>query len=520
MPDAPDSTKAATGIPQSLSRNRLPLFLAAVFSASVIFYWRGVGPGDAEQYFRTALDWVEKGPVLGDNHWALRHLFILPMVASFLVLGVNEFAATLPNLIFAGALAAATYYFARRYLGEMEAGFSAGFISASAFFVARPLEIEVYGPEVLFVAIAGWLFIASNFERQRFAYLAGSGIFAGFAWTIREHTLFLMAAFGLLILLSRKDVFRSILALGLGFGVVILSEWIIYAIASGDPFYRYRVDLGHRTVSTGKIETVAQAGALRTAIRPYMDLLTSPVTTPFLLVSGAGALYFRRLFAAASAPVARAFLVFAALSAAAFLFSAYGFGLTMPRYYAVLTYFVFLLLGWIAAVIWREWGRLKSAIFVALVVILNAAAADFSRYNEYDEARYLARIALNSSESISTDAATGVRARYQLVFLGMDRETAFKRIVSNAAPEEGVLFFKGYPTRRIADNWCVLLTAEPRRPNVTHAIIRASGAEKIVGAKIGSVTAKPAPVVLARVLSQPADKDPVSGKTCLKVFAK
>ncbi len=493
-----------------------PLILAGVFAASVIFYWRGVGPGDAEQYFSAALDWVESGPVLGDTHWSLRHLFVLPMAASFLTFGINEFAATLPSMIYAGALAASTYYFARRYLGELEAVFSAGLISASAFFVARPLEIEVYGPEIFFVAIAGWLFVASSFERRRLTYLAGAGLFSGLAWTIREHTLFLIAIFGILLLLARKDMFRSVVALGLGFGAVIASEWIIYAISAGDPFYRYRVDLGHQSISSGKLETVAQAGIIKTAVRPFGDLFSSPVTTPFLLMGIAGALFFRQTLAAAPHSSRRAFFVFAALSVAAFLFSSYGFGLTMPRYYAVLTYFVFLVLGWSAAAIWKRFGKAKAAAFASLAVVLNAAAADFSRYNEYDEARYLARFALKSPEPIATDVVTSVRARYQLAFLGVDRESAFLKILPTKTPAENQLFFKGYSTRRINDAWCILAMAEPRKTNVTHALIRAIGADRPGGSKIRSVTAKPAPVYVLRVLEKPAAADPVTGASCLK----
>ncbi|MGE0408985.1 MAG: glycosyltransferase family 39 protein, partial [Amphiplicatus sp.] len=133
--------------------------VAALFAIAVVCFWSGLGPHDGIAYVNAALAWSENGPVLGETHWALRHLFVLPMAAGFRFFGASEFTAILPNILYAAGLVAITYIYARRCLGAGAGFAAAAFVATSAFFVGLALEVYIFGPEIFFGALAAWLFI-------------------------------------------------------------------------------------------------------------------------------------------------------------------------------------------------------------------------------------------------------------------------------------------------------------------------------------------------------------------------
>ena len=482
----------------SLGRDRILWALALLAALSVAYYWHGLGPGDAERYVDAALDW-RAGPNLGDTHWALRHLLVLPMAASFSLLGVNEFAATLPNIIFAVALVALTYLCAKFFFGRLEAIIAAGLIAISGFFIARPIEIDVYGVETVLVAAACWVFASAPFSAKRLARLAAAGFLTGLAWTVREQNMFLGVAFGLIVLMERKDFFPRAFALAGGFLAVLAAEMIIYALAAGDPLYRYLTDLNHTTVSPGKLEPLETAGWAKTILRPVKDTLTSPLVLPNLIFAGAGFLILRkdlRQLLSERGRYALSVLIVAALTAA--IISSYGFSLTMPRYYPAFAYALFVFLGVLAAALWRRRGVRPASAILSMVAIANVFAADFSRYNEYDEARALAKIAAAIDEPVMTDPMTAFRARYLLTFEGLSREEAFARVTPTKYPTPGGLFFKSY-AREIDGSWCVVKTEKSRRDNWAHALVRAVGLDRLIGGHFAATVKKPDDVALVRV---------------------
>lgn len=493
-----------------------PMFVAALFFGSVALYWHGFGPGDPERYVRAALDWNENRFNLGETHWSLRLPIVLPIAGAFALLGANEFAATLPNILYAGGLVAVTFLFMRRYVGRLEGTIAAAFIATSAFFVARPIELDGYGAEALYVAAACWFFVASGMERRRYLLLFAAGFAAGFAWLVREQTLFLMAAFGLLTLMSRKDLLRSLFALGCGFGLVIAAELIFYAIGAGDPLYRYEIDLNHRNIGREIAIEGEDASLFNRLVRPIKDLLASPTTTPFLALAAIAMVGLGWRTAREPEGRRRTFTTFCVAAAIAVPVCAYAFNLALPRYYSIFTYAVFLVLALATAEIARRRGPLPAIGFAALVTFLNIAAADFSRYGEYAEARRLATIAARSAETIETDPLTASRARYQMVLRGFSLRDASSRIVMTDRPTVGGLYFKSHVVARRPSHWCAIEVADVRPFNWTHYLIRKSGLSAIAGAKIRSIVADPAPVELVRVLEGPATSDPATGKACLR----
>lgn len=491
------------------------LAVSAIFIASVAFYWHGFGPmGDAERYVAAALRWCEQGPFLGETHWALRHLFVLPMAAVFEVFGPSEFTATLPNILYAAGLVAITYFFGRRYLGRPEGTAAAVLIAISAFFVARPMEIGVYGAEAFFAALSCWLFIAAQFERRRVAFLIAAGAVAGLAWTIREQTIYLVLSFGLLALVGRRQTLLSLTAVAIGFGAVLLVEGLIYWAAAGDPFYRYRVDLHHKVNGWATLDSTKDT-VLAKFLRPFRDIATDPITTPLSVIAVPAAVFLYWWRDRKQTAFQTVFVSFAVISVVAAIISAYGFDLATPRYYPILPYFVFLVLGVAVIAIGRRYGKLVSVAAVAMIAVLNAAGEDFGNYNEYAEARLLVSYVKASDEPIHTDPLTASRTRYLLRLSEVSRERIAELIRSDRTYPIGVLFYKSSPTEDRSSSWCVLERTDVRPLNWTHAIIRFLGLDKALGNSVERIVARPRPVELVRVLQQEAEIDPYSGKPCL-----
>jgi hypothetical protein len=244
-----------------------------------------------------------------------------------------------------------------------------------------------------------------------------------------------------------------------------------------------------------------------------------PITTPFLATAALFAFLLRdKIFNGESAR-RWTFAVFLMVGALSAIISGFGFNLALVRYYPLLPYLAYLAIAAAFAFGYRN-GRPRMAIIGALaVVVANVAAEDFSNYNEYEEARELARIAFTSEEPIYTDPLNASRARFQMRLMGAARGTASQRIRHETPLPPGSLLFKTYRIAMRGENWCVIERKNVRPMNWTHAGLRAMRADDLFGAKVRRIIAKPEPVELVRLLPQRAKVDPYSGRACIEIGA-
>lgn len=479
------------------------LLVLLVFLVSAAYYWQGLGPlGDAERYVRYAMRWRETGPFLGDTHWALRHLFVLPMALFFFLFGSNEFTATLPNIIYSAGLVFLTFYFARRYLSLAEAVLAATLVATSAFFVSKPMEIAVYGPEAFFCALGCWLYVAAEQERRRLLLLASAGAAIGLAWTIREQTLAMMAAFAVLALVSRRQILLTWAALGVGFGSVLAAEWIVYAIAAGDPFYRYKIDLNHRVSGWGAAKPM-YAPLWQRAITPVKDIFSDPLTTPVLAIGVVLAALARGAGMFADKRAVKPIFVFGVVSLVCVPIAAVGFNLALPRYYPIFPYFVVLLCAFSIAALRRKYGFRMGAAAMSAILFTNAASEEFTSYKEYSEARIFVRHVEAADEPVFTDPLTAFRARHLLLMKRWSRDEISRRVRSDLNAPPGVLYFKANTIKKIEVSGCVISSQEPPRGNWMHSLIRRSGASDFLGSKVRKIVEKPNAVSLIRLDRNP-----------------
>lgn len=498
---------------------RRALLLAAMFAVYASLEWRGLGAGDEAHYIEAALKWRDHGLYLGTDHWELRHLLVVPIATAFAAFGPSEAASILPNFFYAAGLIAVTFVFARKHLGEGEAFAIAALIAASGYFVSRPLELDIYGVEIFFAVLAAWLFVDARTRTMPLPALFASGLAAGLAWSVRESALSLPLAIGLLTLISFDRRIAAASVFSAGFFSIISAELIAYAVAAGDPLYRYVTDLGHRGASTAAQLQVADSTPGARVMRALKDTFTTPLTTPFLLAAVAVAVALRRSLwrggVRTSVPLA-----FAVMAASAMLICMFPLNLSHPRYYPMMMYAATIVLGVGVAAATRRRGVGAFAAALGVYAAANLAAADIRRYGEYAEARTLASTASRSAETIYTDFSTANRAQLLMALRGETLAGAERAVIGVATPPEGALYFKSYRVRRAAPTWCRLNYQIVRPRSWTRALLKRLGFDRYGPAVLKAILEPPPPVELFRVSSEARSTDAVSGAACLPAPAK
>lgn len=497
-------------------------FIAVLFIATVALTWTGIGPGDVMEYSKTALSWLNHGPVLGETHWSLRLPLVAPIAASYALFGPGEFTTTLPNILYAGGLVATTFVFARKYFGRRAGLITSALVATSAFLMMFQIDVRVFGPELFFTVLATWLFIDALMEKAGAARFFLIGFIAAFAWLCRENAIFLPVSLGLILLFRRPFPWGAIIAFSAGFGSVVLVELVVYGVVSGDPLYRYMIDLHHNTPkNSSAMQSFVEAGnALDTRPapldrfkRPFGQLMTTTTVTPFFLLAALVSVipHFRRRFLRESRP-RMAFAVFGISSLMSYVMSGSVMNLTAPFYFPQLVYTFFLILGAFAAYLFDIARPRLAMAFIAGVVVLNAAAEDFRSYDEYAEPRWLANLVESGVYPITTDGLTARRTRMFLTFKGLSQEEAAERVPYLAADEPPPGAFVSVATPLGAKpalapqpGWTELANARVRKPRWTHELLGAIGADHWGSYRLAEIVEGAPPVALYATSKESAE---------------
>lgn len=472
------------------------LVLILLFALSLALWAHGLGPHDETRYIGAALGWLEDGIRLGPKHWDLRHLYILPMAGSFLLFGKSEFAATAPSILFAAGLVAITYYCGRRVIGKLEALIAAALAATSAFFVAIPIEVEIYGAEVFLAAAAIWTYLLADHERRRSYRLFIAGILCGLAWTLRESSIYTPMAIGLLVLWRGNDRLTSAVALSLGFGVVIFAELVFYYATTGNPFHRYLIDLLHRNGEPAIVSfSDHRYSLLRHLTRPLTDSLTAPFVGPFVLIAAACATFFRReIFGARSARLS-ALNSFLFTGLIGLMVCGYVFYQAMPNYYPVLSYALLLITAISISEAWRRYGAWAPALVFAAIFGANLVVCDFKLLNYYKEARFLVRYAMQSEVTVYTDSGTARRVYTLLALKGVTAPNAERFVAVADEPPVCALYFENHRAALPAQSKRVLLTEHVLNRSYSRDFLVMIGAAK---GPLRSLLAPPRPISIVR----------------------
>lgn len=212
--------------------------VAVLFAALVAGSFVGFIESDDLEYANAGAQWLE-GPHLGQSHWALRHLIVLPIAAAFAVLGRGEAGLLLPTVLYSAAIVAMTGLCVARVAGAL-AGVLAALLVVS-------LPVVLTGASVVYSDTAETFFVLASLWAYWFATRSGrgglfvaSGVLAGCAFITRETTVALLALYLVLFLLAPRRILDFV-RMGLGFLAVVGLDAALLWLASGDPLWRFTV---------------------------------------------------------------------------------------------------------------------------------------------------------------------------------------------------------------------------------------------------------------------------------------
>jgi 4-amino-4-deoxy-L-arabinose transferase-like glycosyltransferase len=167
------------------------------------------------------------------------------MAASISMLGLSEFSVLLPNLLALLAIVAMLWLSVCRWSGILGSAatlvmlLSAPIIVLSASTITPDLvELALVVGSVLLLLRA-----AEAAHRQQIILLVAAGAVLGLAFSVRETSVALVAAYGALFLVGYGVRRERYLLLVAGFAAVWIVETGLTWAASGDPWYRYRIDI-------------------------------------------------------------------------------------------------------------------------------------------------------------------------------------------------------------------------------------------------------------------------------------
>jgi len=479
--------------------------VALVFAALLAATWVGFIESDDLEYARSAALWLDDFPHLGPSHWGLRHLIVLPIAASFALLGRGEVALLLPTVLYAAAIVAMTGLCVRRVAGST-AGLVAALLVATLPVVVTGASL-VYSDtiETFFVLASLWAYWFATRSGRAGLFLA-SGALAGCAFITRETTAALLAFYLVLFLLAPRRI-MDFVRMGAGFLVVVGLDTAFLWAASGDPFWRFTVSsrgvagdnpaLAHFQVNAGGLD---RHGVI-VAPRPIQALLAvfanqSMGLLPWVAVPAAIAL--------ARSPVLgrrrSAANHFAGLALVWFLLLSYAFTFMwiVPRYQTVALVALCVPLSiWLAGRIDSGAWRLPALLLLAIAGSGAALAMVADRELLFGERGLVAFARTAPAGPIRTDPATLCGADWLLQVEGLRH-----RVTAGPCVPGGLCYANPRPRRPLPADWtrqpappgATILLEVPRRTGVIAQILARTG---LLSMMPGAVRVKldPAPVI-------------------------
>jgi len=404
--------------------------LCVLTFALLVLFHVGFQASDDAEYLTGALGWIEHFPYVGETHWTLRHTITIPTAVFVLLLGLNETAVSLSNILYFLAFLGVNGWFMREHVGGTAAAFTTALLIVLPGFTVVATYLNSDVPELFFVSVAFWLLVTARKNPDRHAIWILIGVLLGAAFVTRQ-TALAAVLFASALCAFRPAVPRARYFLsGAAFLIVVAADWMYLTAMTGDSLYRMNVDFHH-----DRVDRMAEAARLATSgglldkegnlsvnvvLDPILALfVTQKYTLLFWLLLPAGVYAWRRR----SLPPADVLALAAGLGIAYFLFVAVNPKLYLvPRYLIVVAWCASIFVGWWLASIWVEERRL-AAVVVSLAVLAGLVALSVENTNpRFAERRLLAWVALHPNQPVYTDPETAIRARYYFRFSGQSMD--------------------------------------------------------------------------------------------------
>ncbi len=208
--------------------------------------WIGYrGYADDVMTIRGAQFWLLSFPYLGETHWELRHPYVFAVAGGIGLLGLSETSVLAVNVLSVAAVTGLVCSSVSRWSGPPAATIAVVLLLAAPVFAFAGSIIAPGAVELLFVLSSILLFIASakvTGAWQR-AVLMAAGLLLGLAFSVRETSVALVLIYAGAFILGVGIPRRKYMWLLVGFVMIVAFEIATTWVASGDPWYRYRIDV-------------------------------------------------------------------------------------------------------------------------------------------------------------------------------------------------------------------------------------------------------------------------------------
>ncbi len=408
--------------------------------------WVGYVGSDDHSYARGALGWLTEFPYVGTDHWTLRQPVVVPIAVSLAVFGLREISLGIPSALLFLVLLGTTYHYLRRVSGSglaLGVALCLATVPLLAVQATFPQDVIV---ETLAVSLSFWLFYGATTRERPGLRMVAAGAMAALGWLTRETTAGLLAFYGILFLIGFGVRRRYYWFMALGFTLLVGLEVAYFGALTGDPFYRYRIDLWHDRVDRGALVGLAATSGSRlnmegnlavpAYVEPIVALLLNQefgllfwffVPAAVWASAGRGVATEERRLLRVLTGLALVWMVFVSVNASVLY--------VVPRYYAVST--------WAAVIIVVYWLRRslfawqpKAALVAGSVLV---AANLLGLYVENKQPLFAERALVNYVVEhrivVYTDPMTRTRAKLLLEF-----RNASDLVRSDSAPP-GALFY-------------------------------------------------------------------------------
>jgi 4-amino-4-deoxy-L-arabinose transferase-like glycosyltransferase len=271
------------------------------------------GGGDDTHYLEAARCWVAQGaPCLPPSHWWTRWPIIAPMAGAIALFGESRASVGAGALLYWTVSIALVGWIGAQWFGRRAGFVAAALLALTPSVTAPALQPNADIPE-LAIQLASLAAATLAFRLQSRGWAMIAGLLAAIAMQTRDTSLLfaISAALGWLVLPKHR---RTVLLWAVpGFLAAMFGEALVYAIATGDPLWRYELAMRHAAIPSDELAANVDTSArpffrpafiagwkrdmgIRVAwpIDPWLNLLASPkVMQMFLATALLGGLYWK-----------------------------------------------------------------------------------------------------------------------------------------------------------------------------------------------------------------------------------
>lgn len=422
-------------------------------AALALLQWRffvGYQASDDANYLQGALGWLEHSPYVGNSHWTLRHTLTLPSALAIATLGLSLFSVSLTTMIYFIGFVAVQVWALHRHLGFTVAAWFGLFAITTAGMVVNSTYLAPDVSELFFVGTTFWLLVAAlepteDGQRGSARQWLLAGLVAGLAWSNRQTAAGALLACAITAWLAGRPARVRMPWALLGFVLVVGAEWGYLTLMTGDPMYRFSLDLHHDPVDRlAEVRRVAASGGLidkegNLSVNLVLDpILALFVSQKYGLLFWTGVIAAWRAWRLPQGRERQLLMRLLGLGALAFVFVAANPKLYLvPRYLLVPAWVAAVLTAWWVARLWGEQRRTLAGVIAAAVVGVNllCLAVENTQPRAIEQA-LVAWVREHPQQPVHTDIETYERATDFFRIAGVSRQT-----VSSAPAAAGDLMF-------------------------------------------------------------------------------